>query len=52
MSDCVIGAEAARTISTEDRSVRASASRSRTASASMVGTEVTQVTLKRPIAST
>ena len=37
--------------STEDRSVRASMSRSRKTSASMVGTEVSHVTLNRPIAS-
>ena len=51
-SDCVIGAEPVRTDSTDDRSVRARVSRSRMASASMVGTDVSQVTLNRPIAST
>ena len=52
MSACVVGAEPVRTDSTEERSVRARVSRSRTASASMVGTDVSQVTLNRPIAST
>ena len=51
-SDWLIGADPVRTVSIEDRSVRASASCSRNASVSMVGTEVSEVTLNRPIAST
>ena len=51
MSCCVVGAEPILTARTEERSVRASVSVSRTMSASMVGTEVRKVTPKRPIAS-
>ena len=52
MSFCVVGAEPIRTVRTEDRSVLAIVSFSRTIIASIVGTEVSQVTPKRPTAST
>src|SRR5215510_10701821 len=51
MSSWVVGAEPTRTARTDERSVRARVSVSRTINASIVGTEVRNVTWKRPIAS-
>ena len=52
MSFWVRGADPVFTNSTDERSVRASVSRSRTTIASIVGTDVSRVARKRPIAST